>query len=173
MNLIGHAFIEKRIKRKEILLYEDAPCSKLFFVVDGLLRAYRYNEDDKEITIMFAKQDWWITDMNSFVNQSASTVTIEALKDSTVLSIRYTSLQELYNRVPGFNQLWRILMQNAYCRAQQRVVRILTMPASSRYQLFLQKYPEVASLVTQRQIASYLGITPEFLSTLKSNLKVP
>lgn len=171
--LIASVFMKRTIKSKEVLLFEGAACRKLYFVASGLLRAYKYNEDGKEITVMFAKKDWWITDMHSFVAQSAATVSIEALKDSVVFSINYTDWNDLYDKVAGFNKLWRVLMQNAYCRAQQRVVQNLTLSASKRYQLFLQKYPEVAALVTQRQIASYLGITPEFLSSIKRSLKLP
>lgn len=171
--VIARTFATKRIARKEVLLFKDAPCRKLYFVADGLLRAFTPNEDGKEITVLFAKQNWWITDMNSFVQQAPATVTIEAVRDSTVFSTNYQCFNDLFTKIPRFNEFWRVLMQNAYCREQQRVVRILTMPAAQRYQLFLQRYPEVAATVTQRQIASYLGITPEFLSTLKADLKLP
>ena len=166
-------FVEQRIKRKEILMNKGSANDSLYFVVSGLLRAYCYNSDGKEITVMFARKDWWITDMNSFVNRSSSTVTLEAIKNSVVLKISYEGLNELFEEVPNFNTLWRILFQNAYCREQERVVQFLTHSAVERYQLFLQKYPEVASLITQRQLASYLGITPEFLSAIKANLKIP
>lgn len=171
--IISNALIEKEIKRKEVLIFEGAPCRNLFFISSGLLRAYSHNDDGKEITVMFAKKDWWITDMNSFVNHTPSTVRIEALKNSTVLSINRNSLDNLFETIPSFNILWRKLMQNAYCREQNRVVEILTMPASKRYLNFTKKYPGITKSITQRQLASYLGITPEFLSTLKSNLNVP
>lgn len=172
-DVISKSFNCRNLASKEILLSEGYPCRHLFFVASGLLRAYSHNDNGKEITVMFAKQGWWITDMNSFVNHSQAEVTIQALRESKVLSIDQFKLDELYKVLPGFNELWRILFQNAYCREQNRVVQMLTMPAATRYQQFVKNYPQIFSSITQRQLASYLGVTPEFLSTIKAGLNLP
>ena len=168
---IIESFEERYIKRKERLLNEGSPCHQLFFIVSGLLRAYCINEEGKEVTVMFAMKNWWITDMQSFVNQQSSTMTIEAVKESSVLVISKPSLDILFETVSRFSEFWRILMQNAYCREQTRVVQNLTLQADKRYQLFMDKYPELVEVLTQRQIASYLGVTPEFLSVIRSKYK--
>lgn len=162
---------ERSIKRKERLLNEGSPCNQLFFIESGLVRAYCMNDEGKEVTVMFAMKNWWITDMQNFVKQHSSTMTIEALKDSTVLIISKSSLDNLFETVSGFNKFWRILMQNAYCREQTRVIQNLTLLANKRYQLFIDIYPELVEVLTQRQIASYLGVTPEFLSVIRSKHK--
>lgn len=169
--LIIKSFEERHIKRKERLLNEGSPCHQLFFIASGLLRAYCINEEGKELTVMFAMKNWWITDMQNFVSQQTSTMTIEALTDSSVLIISKTALDNLFETVSGFNEFWRILMQNAYCREQTRVVQNLTLQADDRYRLFMDKYPELVEVLTQRQIASYLGVTPEFLSVIRSRHK--
>lgn len=170
--IVASAFSELTAKRKDILIRQDEPCSYLYFIVSGLLRAFSYNKEGKEVTVMFAKKDWWITDMNSFVNKRNATVAIEAVEDSVLLMITQAEMESLYSRVPSFDQLWRILFQNAYCREQQRVFEQLTLKASERYLKFVESYPDVIQSITQRQLASYLGVTPEFLSSMKSSLNL-
>lgn len=168
---ILNSFEERDIKRKERLLNEGSPCDHLFFIESGLLRAYCINDEGKEVTVMFAMKNWWITDMHSFINQQSSTMTIEALKESSVLVISKSALDNLFEKVSGFNEFWRILMQNAYCREQTRGIQNLTLQATKRYQLFIEMYPELVGVLTQRQIASYLGVTPEFLSVIRAKQK--
>jgi CRP-like cAMP-binding protein len=116
---------------------------------------------------MFAIQDWWITDMNCFVNQKPALLSIEALEESKIVALDYYLLEELYRSVPKFERFFRILFQNAYIREQLRVLQSISFTTEERYQQFVEKYPAVAQKVTQKQIASYLGVTPEFLSSIK------
>ncbi len=95
-------------------------------------------------------------------------VSIQAVKDCRLLKISLNDLNKLYDRIPAFNTFFRILMQNAYCREQLRMIQNLSIPAKARYENFLDKYPFIASAVPLKQIASYLGITPEFLSKIRS-----
>jgi len=158
---------QKEFARKEYLLREDQACRYFSFVVDGTFRAYHLNKEGKETTIMFAISDWWITDMPSFLHNKPAKVNIQALDHSIVLQISKTNFDRLLEMQPVFEKYIRILMQNAYTREQIRVLENLSLPASERYQNFLKKYPQIASQITQKQLASYLGITPEFLSTIR------
>ncbi|MEO1448960.1 MAG: Crp/Fnr family transcriptional regulator [Bacteroidota bacterium] len=160
------AITERQIKRKSLLLRSGEACRHLYFVLEGSLRAFFINPDGKESTVMFALPDWWITDMPCFVRQTAAMVSIEALEDSKILQIGYADLQKLYEMVPAFERLFRILMQNAYVREQLRVLDNLSLTTLERYDRFVQKYPQLVSRITQKQIASYLGVTPEFLSSV-------
>ena len=94
---------------------------------------------------------------------------IEAIEDSCIFQIRKEDLDNLYITVPKFERFFRILMQNAYTREQLRIIENLSLPAKERYDNFLRKYPHIAKAVTLKQIASYLGITPEFLSTIRKS----
>ena len=154
--------------KKSYLQQAGDPCQWIHFVIEGTVRAYYLSQEGKDSTIMFATRDWWITDMDSFINGRTAVVHIQAISDTRVLSLSRSGLDQLYQEFPEFNQFFRILMQNAYCREQRRSLQTLTMTAKERYDQFMTKYPEVAGQVTQKQIASYLGITPEFLSYLRS-----
>lgn len=157
----------KELPKKTLLLKEGQVCKKLSYVHSGALRAYHIDKEGKESTIMFAVADWWVTDMYCFLNAKPAMMYIEAIEDSCIFQISKESLEKLYVTIPKFERYFRILMQNAYTREQLRVIENLSLPAKDRYDNFLSKYPHIAKVVTQKQIASYLGITPEFLSAVR------
>ncbi|UII18983.1 Crp/Fnr family transcriptional regulator [Fulvivirga ligni] len=160
---------EEIIQRNEFILQQGEACNHIYFVNEGSLRAFYLNANGKDSTIMFAIEDWWITDMSCFLNELPAVMNIQAIAPSHVLKLSKANLDLLYQEVPEFNKFFRILMQNAYCREQQRMIQNLSLPAKGRYESFLRKYPKVAKMVTLKQIASYLGVTPEFLSTIRGS----
>jgi len=159
----------KEVAKKSHLLKEGETCKSISYVHSGALRAYCIDNNGKESTIMFAVADWWITDMYCFVNQLPAMMYVEAIQGSCIFQLRKDALDQLLNTMPKFERFFRILMQNAYTREQLRVIQSLSLPAEERYDNFILKYPQIAQQVTQKQIASYLGITPEFLSTIRKN----
>lgn len=156
------------VSKKESLLKQGDICKNIYFVNSGALRAYYSDKQDKETTIMFGVADWWITDMFSFMNQQPALMHLEALETSEVLELSKSNMDQLYVDIPKFERFFRIIIQNAYVREQVRVIHNLSKTAEERYEIFLQKYPLIAQRVTQKQIASYLGITPEFLSAIRA-----
>ena len=160
---------QQQVSKKELILREGQICKNISFVHSGILRAYHLDKEGKEATIMFALKDWWITDMFGFINQQPAMLNIEAVENSCIFQLQKNDLDKLYLKVPKFERFFRIIMQNAYIREQLRVIQNLTLTAEERYNNFLAKYPQVAKNVTQKQIATYLGITPEFLSTIRGN----
>ena len=157
----------KEVGKKDLLLRQGHACRKLCFVESGSLRTFNLNEDGKESTIMFAIQDWWVTDMNGFANQKPAVVSIEALEKSTIIEFDFLMLESLYVKIPKFERFFRILFQNAYIREQQRSFNNIALTTEQRYSYFIDKYPAIVEKITQKQIASYLGVTPEFLSSVK------
>jgi len=155
----------RNIRKKEFLLQ-----AVINYVHAGALRSFYQDHDDNEVTIMFAVTDWWITDMPCFINQQPAMTSIEAIDDSTVFQLTKEDLESLYSTVPKFERFFRILMQNSYIREQLRILQNLSLSAEERYEKFLEKYPAIAKQLTQKQIASYLGITPEFLSALRKKM---
>lgn len=164
-------FEEKELRKNDFLLQAGKPCTKFSYVNAGALRAFHRNVDGKDSTIMFAVADWWITDMPCFVNQLPAMISIEAVEESSVLQLSKENMELLYVKIPKFERFFRILMQNAYVREQLRTLQNLSLPAEDRYASFLKKYPTIATKVTQKNIASYLGITPEFLSVIRSKMR--
>ena len=160
----------KKISKKDYLLREGQSCSTINYVESGALRAFFLDLKGKESTIMFAIDDWWITDMYCFVMEQPAMQNIVAIEDSMVWQLKKSDLEKLYIRVPKFERFFRIIMQNAYIREQLRILQNLSMPAEERYHIFIQKYPQLIPHITQKQIASYLGITPEFLSAIRKNI---
>ncbi len=160
---------EEELPKKALLLKEGQLCRTISFVTAGALRAYYINKEGKETTVMFALKDWWITDMFAFLNQQPAMLYIEAIEPSRVFKLKKEDMDRLYTRVPSFERFFRILMQNAYIREQVRMIQNLSLSAEERYINFLEKYPQMAEKITQKQIASYLGITPEFLSAIRAN----
>lgn len=165
--LLISKFTFVHVARKAILLKQGESCHYIYFILSGGIRAYHSSQDGRESTIMFGIKDWWITDMNCFVNHLPALVSLEALEESTLLRISWNQMETLYQEIPQFERYFRILMQNAYIREQQRVLENITYPTEERYLRFIKKYPSISKRFTQKQIASYLGITPEFLSAVK------
>jgi CRP-like cAMP-binding protein len=160
---------EEEVPKKELVLKEGQLCKTISFVNVGALRAYHISKGGKETTVMFALPDWWITDMFCFIHRQPAMLYIEAIERSSIFQLKKDDLDKLYLKVPKFERFFRILMQNAYIREQLRMIEKLSLPAEERYVHFLDKYPQIAEKITQKQIASYLGITPEFLSTIRAN----
>jgi CRP-like cAMP-binding protein len=161
--------IMKNVAKKTLLLKEGQVCKYISYVHSGALRTYCVDKEGREATIMFAVADWWVTDMFCFLNEKPAMMYIEAIEDSCIFQLSKENLEKLFYNVPKFERFFRILMQNAYTREQLRVIENLSLSAEERYDSFLLKYPHIASAVTQKQIASYLGITPEFLSAIRKN----
>ncbi|NAS11140.1 Crp/Fnr family transcriptional regulator [Poritiphilus flavus] len=158
---------ERSIAKKEMLLEQGNSCRNIYFIRSGSLRAFYPTQEGKESTIMFGIADWWITDMYCFINQKPALLNIEALEDSRLWSLDYNRLQNLFIEIPKFERFFRILMQNAYCREQLRALDNITFSGAERYTRFVEKYPLISEKITQKDLASYLGITPEFLSSFK------
>jgi len=165
--LIESLLVQQRVEKKQVLLAAGKVATDIHFVSEGVLRAYFTDPEGDQNIVMFAANDWWITDMFSFSTGNPAQLTIDALEDSVVFSLSKANLELLFLKMPSFERFFRILMQNAYVREQSRIIQNLSMPAEERYRQFLKKYPQFAERITQKQIASYLGITPEFLSSIR------
>ena len=163
---------KKSLSRKLLLLRQDQLCRSIYFVDKGALRTYHCDKSGRESTVMFAVNDWWVTDMPCFISGQPSMVFIEAIEDSEIFELSKANFDLLFEKIPLFERFFRILMQNAYIREQLRIIQNLSLTAEERYDKFMDKYPQISKLVTQKQIASYLGITPEFLSAIRKNKSV-
>ena len=161
----------REIARKELLLKQGEIAKYINYIHSGALKAYYVNSESDENIIMLALDDWWITDMYSFASGNPAMQSISAIEDTVVFQLQRNDFDELLKRIPAFERFFRILMQNAYIREQVRVIQNLSMPAEERYLNFLKKYPQLVQRVTQKQIASYIGVSPEFLSTMRKRIQ--
>jgi CRP-like cAMP-binding protein len=157
----------RKLRKRQYLLQAGDVCIHETFVTKGLLRAYTVDKTEQTHIAMFAMEGWWISDLYSFLSRTPATQHIDALEDSEVLCIERSDLEKLYERVPKFERLFRILLQNAFVANQQRVLASISQTAEELYVNFVKKYPSLEQRIPQVQIASYLGITPETLSRVR------
>ena len=165
------SLLEPKILAHKILyLRAGTVCNHSAFVLDGAVKSYTVDAQGKEHIISFATKDWWISDLYSLISRKPAILNIEAIADSEVLLLSRENQQLLYEKVPRFERFFRILVENSLVANQQRLIDNLSSSAEERYLRFIKKYPTIPSCVPQHNIASYLGITPEFLSKIRARL---
>jgi CRP-like cAMP-binding protein len=160
----------KSLTSGEYLLREEDVCKYESFIVKGCLKTYYQDENGFEHIIDFSIEEWWADDLYSFLTQTASKSNIRAIEDTDILQIGKADLELIYQKIPKFERFFRILFQNAYIAQREQINLALSASAEERYLLFLKNKPYAEKRFSQKDIASYLGITPQFLSTLKKKL---
>ena len=131
---------------------------------------YMVDEKGKEHNLQFAIENWWIGDIDSFHKEKPSKLNIEAMENSIVLQIRKEDQLRLFVEHPKFNRICRVFTENALISFQNRVLQNISSTAEERYLDFMDRYPNIFNRISNVQIASYLGVTPEFLSTIRKKL---
>ena len=159
---------EKKIKKKEFILYSGSVCLNNHFVIKGCLKKYYINTEGKERIFEFGIENQWITDHNSFWKQTPSSFSIEAIEDTDIIQLKRSNIEPLLNQIPKFERYFRLVGNNLIFKSERRIKQILSCSANERYIDFLQDYPNIEQRLSQRQIASYLGVSPEFLSSLRN-----
>lgn len=160
-------FTERRIKRRTYVLQQGDVCKHFSFVVSGCLKMYAVDANGKEHNLQFVAENDWITDLASFYSEKPSKVYIEAIELTTVLQINHKDLLELYINYHKFDRNFRIIIEQKYIELQDRVLQNISTTAEERYRHFIENYPNLVNRLPNTQIASYLGITPEFLSRIR------
>lgn len=168
--IVLNQFETASFKNKEILLKPGQIGDWAYFVKQGIIRNYTIDENATEHVLSFASPGWWIADMYSFLAGKPSNSYIEVIDDAEVYIITKDKQEELYKLVPKTERFFRILIENSLIANQQRLVDKLSLSAEERYENFAKKYPEVKNCLPQKHIASYIGVTPEFFSKMKSKL---
>lgn len=168
-NLLQRCIQVKEVPKKTIWLREGNICQYGSYVVKGCFRFYTTNYEGLELISHFAVEDWWIGDVQSILYKTPSKFSIEALEDSTLLSIPSVDYNYLLNQSPAFSDFKRKVRSRAYQAAIERSAN-LRENAEARYNKLLSIYPGLVNRIPQYYIASYLGITPESLSRLRKNI---
>lgn len=158
------------VKKRQVLLVPGTVAVHKYFVLKGSLRQYFVDSQGIEHTTIFGLEGWWVSDACSFLKGTEAKFYIEAMEDSEIAAIRKEDLDELFLLVPSLNVFFRKLYQNAVSAKDERILHMLSSKAEDRFMRFLEKYPELESRIPQYYIASYLGITPEFFSRMKSRV---
>ena len=169
-----HVFLSKietkKYKAKTILLSSGEISKSTYFVNSGILRSFNINDNIIEHVLHFACEGWWIGDMYSYISQKPGNLFIEVLEDAEIVEITKENQQKLYEEIPKLERFFRILAENSLVSHQERLMDNLSLTAEERYEKFCKKYPTLINHISQKNIASYIGVTPEFFSKMKSKL---
>jgi len=167
--IIKNYFNHKMLKKGEILHSTNTICDKYYFIETGLIRYFMINNGE-QITGGFFFEGEGYTDSNSFLTNSFSSQTAQAIESSSLLFISRADLEKLYKEVPKFERFGRILAEQALLNIRHKMDNRMLLDAKERY-LNLMKYrPNVMIRIPQHYIASYLGIKPQSLSRIRKNL---
>lgn len=159
--------------KKTVLLREGEICQFEGYIQKGCVRVYYLDDNGFEVTILFAIEDWWISDIASFQDQKPSNLYIETLEDSEIYMLNPTTKEKLLTEIPKFERVFRMLVQRNLSTLQNRLVNTISKSASDRYLEFIKVYPSIPQRVAQYYIASYLGVSKEFVSTIRKRLASP
>ena len=160
----------RQFKVKTILLSAGEVATCTYFVNSGILRSFNINDNIIEHVLHFACEGWWIGDMYSYISGKPGNLFIEVLEDAEVVIITKENHQKLYQEIPKLERFFRILAENSLVSHQERLMDNLSLTAEERFEKFCSKYPTLIQKVPQKQIASYIGVTPEFFSKMKARL---
>ena len=170
ISFLESVFEERRIRRRQFILQQGDVSKYNTFVIEGCFRMYLVDEHGKEHNLQFAIENWWIGDIGSFLSGQPSKLNIEAIENSLILRIKKEDQLKLFSEYPRFNQVFRVITENALVSFQRRVLQDISCTAEERYLDFITRHPYFFNRISNVQIASFLGITPEFLSIIRKRL---
>lgn len=159
----------RRILPRQYLLQQGDTCKYESFVCQGFLRSFYIDQAGNDHTLHFAREDWWVSDLASFVSREPATRNIIALEPSVLLQLDYARRNELLREIPAFERFWRILNESYAIAQDSRILENITLSGAERYAAMLEKYPGIEQRLPLKHIASYLGMTPVFLSQIRKN----
>jgi CRP-like cAMP-binding protein len=162
-------FVKKKVKKRQFIVQPDYIAKHRNYVVNGAFRSYVIGNDGQEHTINLAIDDWWITDPNSFIYQKPATMFVVALEDSVLLQLDFENEQKLKSHSHKFETFFRTAAERGLTFLQRRITASLTLTAEQRYEEFVNEYPQFSQRMPQYVIASYLGMTTEYLSKIRNN----
>lgn len=156
--------------KKQTLMEQGTRCKYHYFVVKGCLRMFFLDEKGVEQTTQFAIEGWWITDYQAFDRQANTDFAIQAVEATEVLRIDYERQENLFKQFPQFERYYRLVYQRAYSALQLREKYFYDFSRTQFYQHFNDHFPDFTKRIPQHLLASYLHMTPEYLSEIKKKL---
>ncbi|MEQ8531948.1 MAG: Crp/Fnr family transcriptional regulator [Imperialibacter sp.] len=160
-------FEEVHVKKRQFVVQPNFTNKHRAFVVRGAFRSYAVH-DGQEHTLQFAIENWWVSDFNSYIYQHPATLFIVALEDSVLLQIEHAKELELKKANHKFETFFRIMAEKGLAFEHRRIIFNLCHSAEARYENFILNFPNFIQRVPQYALASYLGMTTEFLSRIRN-----
>ncbi len=167
--LVG-LMLTKKVKKKEFLLKQGEICKEVFYIQKGLLRVYIINEG-KEVNTWFVKEGDFITSISSYHKQKPSEHYIDALEDCEIISIKKTTLDFIMKNNHKAALFANNELFNKLCDYQEQASALRFMSAENRYTYLVEKQTEIFNRLSQKHLASYLGVDTTYLSKIISKYK--
>lgn len=156
-----------RIKKKQFIIQPGFVCQSRTYIVEGAIRVFYLDDQGKEHTVSIGVEDWFVTDFFSYINQVPAINFAEALEDSYIFQMRYEDIEPLCKEIHALSEYFRLTTEKAFAFSRRRVISNISMTAEQRYDAYIEKYPHIVNRVPQYVLASYLGMSQEFLSKIR------
>jgi CRP-like cAMP-binding protein len=168
VELLNDVLEIRDVKKKEYLLRAGEVCRHNYFVVSGCFRLYLITAKGAEQVIQFGIEDWWITEYVSLKSGKPSDFYLQATENAQVIVLPGDREEVLFTKIPQMERYFRLVLEKAYSAQLNRIHYIFNLTGEEQYRMMNEKYPEFVQRVPQYMLASFLGITPEFLSMLRA-----
>ncbi len=165
-NYVQSFFTRKRVRKNQFLIQEGNDVKYEFLVLSGIYKVFYVDEQGKEFIIMFAKENWWMTDYPAFFNQSKATMFVECIEAGDVLYSTLETREKLSSEFHKMEHFFRVKLTNRYIALQQRIELLLSSSPLERFEAFSKLYPDLLQRLPKKLIAEYLGLSRETLSRL-------
>ena len=159
------------LKKNTILIEPNKNIDKTYFVINGCVRSFFYDIHGREHTLQFAINNFWISDYIALYNKELTTLTIETIHDTKLIEFNISDVHKVCDNFPEFAKMQRNLLEKHVATLGKRIINLLQLSAEERYVFFKKNHPELDPYLFDYHIASYLGITQQSLSRIRSNLK--
>ena len=171
VKLLSKVSYRKYLKGQFVVQQGDV-CKNSGFVISGCTRTFFVNEEGEEHIVMFSIENWWASEIGSFVTQTPSDYNVQCIENTELIQLSYLNQEALFIEIPKLERFFRLILERAFVASQKRIVKSFSLPAKEQYLQFRLQYPELEQRIPQYMVASYLGITKEFLSKIKNHLSL-
>ncbi|RWU10716.1 Crp/Fnr family transcriptional regulator [Pedobacter chitinilyticus] len=168
LNTILSYFVPLKLRKNQILLSQGELSQRTFFVVKGCLRIFFIDEAGHESTRYLAFENQFATALMSFINAAPSDEYVQAVETTEIYYITHKSFYHLLEVIPQWEKFYRMYLENAYVSNTKRLMSFLTQDALAKYHQLLEENPIIVQRLSNKMVASYLNISQETLSRLKS-----
>ncbi|WP_044403330.1 Crp/Fnr family transcriptional regulator [Lacinutrix sp. Hel_I_90] len=162
--------VHRHYLKDQYIVQQGDICNSANFTISGTTKTFYMDLEGQEHIVMFSIEDWWTSDLGSFITQTPADFNVQCIENTELIQFTYENLEVLYTEIPKLERLFRKIVERAFVASQKRIIRNFSLTAKERYLIFKETYPKIEQRVPQYMIASYLGITKEFLSKIKSQI---
>ena len=169
-HFVSSKVVYRKYLKGQYVVQEGDICKHQCYIVSGCTKTFYVDDNGQEHIVMFAVEDWWTSDMGSYITQTPADYNVQCIENTEMIQISYDVREELFKEVPKLERFFRMIIEKGLVASQKRIVRNFSLSAKERYLIFKESYPKIEQRIPQYMLASYLGITKEFLSKIKSKL---